>query len=228
VRLDGGILEVMAPAPRPDNYRDLGLRTRSPPGGRFRTNEAPHWSSEALVKAIGKVLDRVKGKAARNIAPRIVYRLGHQGGDGSVIFLDPPTIFTRKLAQARLISPNARTAAGAVRHYLDDFVSDFELTTQEEYEAIPYVLEVGVALQKNVRPYTEPKAVNSREWAKRYNASRSGTSKTTKPKPKPQKKARKKVKRKAKVKTRVGRGVRHRDRKKLGKVPRRRRARKGR
>ena len=216
VRLEGSILEVMARAPRPDNFKNLGLSSHLP-RGRFRTNEAPHWSHEAIVKAIGKVLFQVKGTTARNITPKIVYRLGRQGRGGSVVFVDPPSVFTRKLGQARLISPEARTAQGAVRLYLDEFVEDFERTTEEEYEGIAYLLEVGVTLQKNVRPYADRKVRNAREWAKRYNASKGKTVKT-----KPKRKA------KAKSKARVGHGVRHRNRKKLGKVSRRRRVRKGR
>lgn len=176
----GKILEVLLPAPRPDNFRHLGLSKHPPPAGRFRTKEAPIYAEgqgrERLAKTIGKALTASRGGAARNIVPRLVYRVGVPSHRGTVLFATPPAIFTRKFEQARLIAKMDRKSekpVAAARNYIREFLEDFfESTAAEKYDTkYAYILQVGVSLQAPTGRVFKEK-LSARQWAIRYNRSR--------------------------------------------------------
>jgi hypothetical protein len=196
----------MVPAPRPANFRLLGLASHPPPRGPFQTAEPPHYDTRKLVAAFEKVLTSVSKRHADNAVPRIVFRKGHRVESKAAkgrrpktpyySFDSPEVIFSAPFNRARLIYPDKRPIPAA-RAYVPEFLEDFFYEDQGERDSRSgeyyYIVQLGIALQSKRSGFREPK-VNAREWARRYNASRGKTRKPRQVKRKIKRKTRKRKK----------------------------------
>lgn len=156
------VLYLSVPAPRPDNWRDLGLTTFPPPYREaFSISEPAYWSPETMQKAFAPLLRKVAQRSTSGVSLQILARYGEQGRDEDEVIFEKGVSeirwYSSKFSEADAWNPKAKTKVIAARSFVKQFANMFAYGAKRKakgYDSrLAYIYRVGVGLRFKVRKY---------------------------------------------------------------------------